>query len=51
MKLSTLKDRPEPAVQFEQIFKEHHTKEGRESLKYIKNRKSRKENIKLDTGI
>ena len=51
MKLSTLRDRPEPARQFEEIFKEHHSKEGKEAIKYINNRKSREENIKLDTGI
>ena len=51
MKLSNPKDRPEPARQFEEIFKEHHSKEGKEAIKYIKNRKSRVETIIKDTGI
>ena len=45
------KKQSEPARQFEEIFKEHHSKEGKEAIKYIKNRKSRVETIIKDTGI
>lgn len=43
--------RPESAVQFDQIFEEHHDPEAKDERKILKHRKERAEEIKKDLGI
>ena len=46
-----VKQRAESAVQFDEIYKEHHDPTTREKKRILDNRKSREELIKEDNGL
>ena len=46
-----IKPRPESAIQFDEIWKEHNDPATREKKKILNNRKQREEDIKNDLGI
>ena len=43
-------NRPESAVQFEEIYEKHNNPEEREKRKILKNRQQKQENKKKDLG-
>lgn len=51
MQLTKMKDRSEVAIQFEEIFKNHHDPLKRQELKIKENRIRRAERIGLDAGL
>ena len=51
MQLTKMKDRSEVAIQFEEIFKNHHSPLKREERRIKENRIKRAKNIGLDAGL
>ncbi len=51
MKKKETKQRPESAVQFDSIWKEHNDPQTREKKKILNNRKQREQSNKDDLGI
>ena len=51
MQLTKLKDRSEVAIQFEEIFKNHHDPLKQQERKIKENRIRRANNIGLDAGL
>ena len=51
MQLAKMQDRSEVAIQFEEIFKNHHDPLKRQELKIKENRLKRANRIKEDAGL
>ncbi len=51
MKKKVNLQRPESAIQFDNIYREHHDPDSREKRKIMENRNKRAELIKQDNGL